>query len=123
MFTKEGRRAHLTGDGRVLDEYARRILALVDDAEAAVKGAKHPRRAQPAEQAPVGPGAAPPPFEVVEHTADVVLVAHGRTLEELFANAARGMMLFLIEPAAVRPAERRVRGAGGGAPEGRAGEW
>src|SRR5437773_3542943 len=34
LFTQEGRRAHLTGAGRVLDEYARRILALVDDAEA-----------------------------------------------------------------------------------------
>jgi len=123
LFTQEGRRAHLTGAGRVLDEYARRILALVDDAEAAVKGAKHPRRAQPAEQAPAGPGAAPPPFEVVEHTADVGLVAHGRSLEELFANAARGMMHFLIDPAAVRPAERRVRAVEGGDREGLLVNW
>src|SRR5207247_9374295 len=86
LFTQEGRRAHLTGAGRVLDEYARRILALVDDAEAAVKGAKHPRRAQPAEQAPVGPGAAPTPFEVLEPTADGGPVATGRTLEDTSAK-------------------------------------
>ena len=123
LFTQEGRRAHLTGAGRVLDEYARRILALVDDAEASVKGAKHPRRPQTAEQAPVGPGAVPPPFEVVEHTADVGLVAHGRSLEELFANAARGMMHFLIDPAAVRPVERRAREVEAGDREGLLVNW
>src|SRR5437667_4901115 len=108
LFTQEGRRAHLTGAGRVLDEYARRILALVDDAEASVEGAKHPRRPQTAEQAPVGPGAVPPPFEVVEHTADVGLVAHGRSLEELLANAARGMMHFLKDSGAVRQVEHEA---------------
>jgi SHS2 domain-containing protein len=33
-----------------------------------------------------------PPYEEVEHTADWALRARGRTLDELFANAARGMM-------------------------------
>ena len=32
-----------------------------------------------------------PPYEILEHTADVGLKAHGQTLPELFANAARGM--------------------------------
>lgn len=32
------------------------------------------------------------PYEEMEHTADVGLRARGRSLEELFANAARGML-------------------------------
>lgn len=48
------------------------------------------------------------PFEVIEHTADVGIIAYGRSLEELFANAAAGMMHFLIDPAIVRPAEQRT---------------
>ncbi|MCS7241914.1 MAG: archease [Candidatus Caldatribacterium sp.] len=31
------------------------------------------------------------PFEVLDHTADIGLVAWGKSLEELFANAALGM--------------------------------
>lgn len=31
------------------------------------------------------------PFEILDHTADIGLVAWGRSLEELFANAALGM--------------------------------
>ena len=31
------------------------------------------------------------PFELVDHTADVGIKAHGSTLTELFENAARGM--------------------------------
>ena len=33
-----------------------------------------------------------PPWEEVEHTADVALLVRGVTLAELFANAARGML-------------------------------
>lgn len=33
-----------------------------------------------------------PPYEEIEHTADVGLRARGRTMEGLFANAARGML-------------------------------
>lgn len=47
------------------------------------------------------------PFEVIEHTADVGIIAYGRTLEELFANAAVGMMSFLIDAASVRQAQER----------------
>ncbi len=47
-------------------------------------------------------------FEVIEHTADVGIIAYGRSLEELFENAAEGMMHFLIDPASVRPVEQRT---------------
>lgn len=49
------------------------------------------------------------PFEVIEHTADVGIVARGETLAEVFVNAARGMLQFLIAPDAVRPREQRRR--------------
>ncbi|HLQ63200.1 MAG TPA: archease [bacterium] len=48
------------------------------------------------------------PFEVIEHTADVGIIAYGRSLEELFANAAVGMMSFLIDLASVRLAQQRT---------------
>jgi len=32
-----------------------------------------------------------PPYEIIEHTADVGIKANGTTLEELFENAAKGM--------------------------------
>lgn len=47
------------------------------------------------------------PYEVIEHTADVGIIAYGRTLEELFANAAAGMLRFLIDPAEVRRLQHR----------------
>jgi SHS2 domain-containing protein len=42
-----------------------------------------------------------PPWEEVEHTADVALRVRGATLAELFANAARGMLNLALggEPA------------------------
>ncbi len=48
------------------------------------------------------------PFEVIEHTADVGIIAYGRSLEELFANAAIGMMSFLIDLASVRVVQQRT---------------
>lgn len=48
------------------------------------------------------------PFEVIEHTADVGIIAYGRSLEELFANAAVGMMSFLIDLASVRLVQQRT---------------
>jgi SHS2 domain-containing protein len=33
-----------------------------------------------------------PPFEVLEHTADIGLLARGRTLDDLFENAIRGLI-------------------------------
>ncbi|MBI2818360.1 MAG: archease [Acidobacteria bacterium] len=38
-----------------------------------------------------------PPYEVLEHTADVGLRVYGRTLPELFANAGLGLMALAIE--------------------------
>ncbi len=48
-----------------------------------------------------------PPFEILEHTADAGIVAHGGSLTELFANAAAGMFALMAEPEDVRPAEER----------------
>lgn len=130
LFKQEGRRVHMTGAGRALEDYARRILELVDEAEGALREAKHLRRAKPAAEAALDAGAAPlhggtgvPPFEVIEHTADVGIIAHGQSLEELFANAARGMLHFLIDPAAVRPVERRAIAAEAGDREGLLVNW
>jgi protein archease len=39
-----------------------------------------------------------PPFEILEHTADVGVRVYGRTLSELFANAGLGLMALAIEP-------------------------
>ncbi len=36
-----------------------------------------------------------PPYEEIEHTADLALRVRGDTLEELFANAARGMFYLM----------------------------
>ncbi len=46
-----------------------------------------------------------PGFEVFEVTADVGIIAWGGSLEELFANAARGMFALMIESHAARPAK------------------
>jgi SHS2 domain-containing protein/molybdenum-dependent DNA-binding transcriptional regulator ModE len=92
LFAPEGKRSQLTEAGRILYDYAQRILGLAAEAASAVaSSAGHPL----------------PAFEVIEHTADVGIIAHGRTLPEVFANAAAGMMSFLISPDAVRPAETR----------------
>ena len=54
-----------------------------------------------------------PPYEILEHTADVGLKAYGRTLPELFANAARGMIALALEPQEVRPSQCRPLSARG----------
>jgi len=92
LFALEGKRISLTPAGQALAEYAPRILALADEAVAAVRQAGLE---------------GVPPFEVIEHTADVGIVARGRTLPEVFANAAAGMLSFIISPEAVRPVESR----------------
>lgn len=43
-------------------------------------------------------------FETFEVTADVGILAYGDTLEELFANVARGMFALMVEPGTARPA-------------------
>jgi SHS2 domain-containing protein len=47
------------------------------------------------------------PFEILEHPADVGFLAHGRTLEELLANAALALMSLGWELDAVEERERR----------------
>ncbi len=94
LFEREGRGVRLTGAGRVLEDYARRILALVEEAQAAVK--------ETTEHDVI-------PFEVIEHTADVGIIAYGRSLEEVFSNAAAGMIHFMIDPGSVQPVEERTR--------------
>lgn len=47
------------------------------------------------------------PFETFEHPADVGIVAYGADLPELFANAARGMFHFMIDPDQVRATQSR----------------
>jgi SHS2 domain-containing protein len=42
-------------------------------------------------------GTVPGPFEILEHPADVGFVAYGRTLEELFENAALAMLSLACE--------------------------
>ena len=42
-----------------------------------------------------------PPYEILEHTADVGIKAYGQTLPELFVNAARGMIALALEPPVV----------------------
>lgn len=49
-----------------------------------------------------------PAFEVIDHTADVGIIAYGSDLRELFVNAARGMFSLLVEIDTVVPREERV---------------
>lgn len=50
-----------------------------------------------------------PPYEVIEHTADVGIVARGGDLAELFANAGLGMLSLMVDLEGVQPKnERRI---------------
>jgi len=44
-------------------------------------------------------------FEFLEHTADVYIAAHGKSLEEAFENAALAMFEVMTDPAKVSPNE------------------
>ncbi|MFU8796514.1 MAG: archease [Dehalococcoidia bacterium] len=46
------------------------------------------------------------PFEIVDHTADVGIVAYGRDVEELFANAAMALFSLITD---VDSVEEKVR--------------
>jgi SHS2 domain-containing protein len=48
-----------------------------------------------------------PPFEILEHTADVGVLARGRTLAEAFAHAAEGMFSIMVDLEDVREVEQR----------------
>ncbi len=49
-------------------------------------------------------------FEVIEHTADIGIVAYGSTLEETFSAAARGMFSIMVDLDEIRPATPREIG-------------
>ncbi len=53
------------------------------------------------------PATPKPPFELIDHTADAGIVAHGATLAELFQNAAAGMFSLMVAPETVRSDVRR----------------
>jgi len=46
-------------------------------------------------------------FEILDHTADAILRAHGRGLGDLFENAALGMFSIVGEPGNAAPAVER----------------
>ena len=46
-------------------------------------------------------------YEILEHPADVGLLARGASLAELFENAAAGMMEIAVEPAGVAEREQK----------------
>ena len=48
-----------------------------------------------------------PPYEVIEHTADVGLVARGGDMRELFVNAGLGMLSLMVDLDGVEPREER----------------
>jgi SHS2 domain-containing protein len=49
-----------------------------------------------------------PPFEILEHTADIGLLARGKTLEELFENAGAGLLQILGAAAPVASTEEEI---------------
>jgi SHS2 domain-containing protein len=59
-------------------------------------------------------GSSNQPFEILEHPADVGFLAHGATLEELFANAALALMSLGWELDTVEERESRQIEAEGG---------
>ena len=46
-------------------------------------------------------------FDFIEHTADTGLIAYGRTLPEVFENAAAGMFSLICEPDSVTQSSTR----------------
>ena len=46
-------------------------------------------------------------FELIEHTADVGIMAYGVDTREAFTNAAHGMFSLIVEPGSVREVEHR----------------
>jgi len=48
-----------------------------------------------------------PPFEFIDHTADVGIIAYGRSLRELLENAALGMFSLMADLETVTPREQR----------------
>ena len=46
-------------------------------------------------------------FEILEHTADIGIIAYGTDSREAYANAARGMFSLITDPGDVEEVERR----------------
>ncbi len=46
-------------------------------------------------------------FEVIDHTADVGIIAYGRDFGELLVNAALGMLSLMVDLSTVTPREKR----------------
>ena len=46
-----------------------------------------------------------PPFEILEHTADIGLKVYGRTLPELFVHSALGLVAIAVDVQNVTPGE------------------
>ncbi len=46
-------------------------------------------------------------FEILEHTADIGIIAYGRNIKEAFASAAKGMFSLITEPEDIREVENR----------------
>ncbi len=53
------------------------------------------------------PMGSPPPFEVMDHTADVGIIAYGRDLAELLENATAGMISLMVDVTMVAEKEKR----------------
>jgi len=54
------------------------------------------------------------PFDILDHTADIGIRAYGRTLPDLYENAARAMLSLMVAPESVRVQREdgvEVRGA------------
>ena len=62
-------------------------------------------------------------FELIEHTADVGLIAYGETLAEAFSNAAYGMFSIIAELGTVQETESRRVEISGDDIEGLLFEW
>lgn len=48
-----------------------------------------------------------PPFEIIDHTADVGIIAYGKDFRELLENAALGMFSLMADLETVAPKEER----------------
>ncbi len=62
-------------------------------------------------------------FNLIEHTADIGLVAYGRTLAETYANAAYGLFSIITEPGTVNETESRRLALSEDDPEALLFEW
>ena len=62
-------------------------------------------------------------FKLIEHTADIGLVAYGRTLAEAYANAAYGLFSIITEPGTVNETESRRLALSEDDPEALLFEW